>query len=108
MKKTCPEFELTDMISKLFEERENEIYTRTHEEREMSYEKDMIYSDIHSAIDCIPTEFTEITKKIESSLEEYLSVVNSLQGEQNKKCYTKGFKDGANLILNCLSKDSKL
>ena len=99
--------EIKSMIDKIFEQREEELYTLTVEEREMLLKKSKNYSKIYTAIENIPQAFTETKEGIKASIENYLEILNDLQGIENKKFYQEGFSDAINLLLNCISKNKK-
>lgn len=95
--------EIKSMIDKIFEQREEELYTLTVEEREMLLKKSKNYSKIYTAIENIPQAFIETKEGIKASIENYLEILNDLQGIENKKFYQEGFSDAINLLLNCIS-----
>lgn len=94
--------EIKSMIDKIFEQREEELYTLTVEEREMLLKKSKNYSKIYTAIENIPQAFIETKEGIKASIENYLEILNDLQGIENKKFYQEGFSDAINLLLNCI------
>lgn len=101
------DFQMSNMLDKIFEQREEEIYNFTAEEIEKSAKKSQDYDNMYIAINNIPDAFTGTTKGIKTSIENYLESLNDLQGMENKKFYQKGFSDAINLILNYVNNDKK-
>lgn len=96
-------FELNNILNKLFVQREEQLYEFTEEEREKLAKKSKQYDNIYVAIGNIPNAFTETINGIKTSIENYLETLNDLQGLENQKFYQEGFSDAINLILNCIS-----
>lgn len=90
-----------DILNKIFEQKENEIYEIRQNERKLCSQKSKEYSNIFIAINNIPNAFTETRKGIIKSIEKYLETINEIQGMENEKFYKEGFSDAINLILNC-------
>lgn len=99
--------ETKDILDKIFEQREEEIYNFTAEEREKLSKKSKQYNDIYIAIENIPDAFTETINGIKVSIENYLETLNSLQGIENKKFYREGFTDAINLFVKSLCENTE-
>ena len=91
----------SDILSKIFEQRENEIYEINNNERELLSQRKKEYLNISIALDNIPDAFKETKKSITESIEKYLSTINEIQGIENEKFYKEGFSDAIKLIFNC-------
>lgn len=98
---------INDLLSKIFEKREEEIYEFEENERELLSKKSNDYSNIYIAINNVPNAFTETRKGIEESIETYLETLNNIQGIENKKFYKEGFRDAISLLINCLYEGNK-
>lgn len=94
-----------DILNKIFEQRENEIYNISQNERELLAHKTKEYSNIFISIDNIPNGFAETRKCITNSIEKFLETTNEIQGIENEKFYKEGFSDAIKLIFNCIRKD---
>lgn len=90
-----------DILNKIFEQRENEIYEIRRNERKLRLQKSKEYSNIFIAINNIPNAFTETKKDIADSIEKYLETINEIQGIENEKFYKEGFSDAIKLIFDC-------
>lgn len=99
--------EIKNILGKIFEQREEKVYNFTTDERKLIEKKSKCYSDIYTAISNVPPAFIETRRGIETSIENYLEILNDIQGMENKKFYENGFSDAINLILNCVSKNTK-
>lgn len=99
-------FQVYDVLSKIFEQQEEDIYKFTAEEKEKNLKKYNYYSNIYTSIENIPDAFIETTG-IKTSIENYLEILSDLQGIENKKFYKRGFSDAINLILNCIRYNQK-
>lgn len=95
------------MLNKIFEQREEELYSFTAEEKEKISKKSKDYHNIYIAINNIPDAFIETIEGIKTSIETYLETLNDVQGFENEKFYQAGFSDAINLILNCVSNGKK-
>lgn len=98
------ELKITNILEKIFEKREEELYDIKDNERNLLLEKSKAYSNIYIAIDNVPPAFRETRQGIENSIENYLEVLNNIQGIENKKFYEEGFSDAINLVINCISR----
>ena len=97
-----------DLLNKIFEQRENEIYEIKNNERKLYSQKTKDYSGIDIAIENLPDAFTETRKVIKDSIEKYLETLNEIQGIENEKFYKEGFSDAVKLIFNCSSKNTNI
>jgi len=95
------------ILDKIFEQREDELYNITAEERKLLSKKSKDYANIYIAIDNVPPAFKETRKGIETSVENYLETLSDIQGIENEKFYKEGFSDAISLILNCVNNSSK-
>lgn len=71
---------INDLLSKIYENREEELYMFREDERKLLLKKSNDYSNIYIAINNVPNAFTETRKGIEESLEAYLETLNNIQG----------------------------
>lgn len=110
MRKNFNDFynEKKDILNKLFNQRENEIYNIRSNERKVISQNYTEYNNIFVAINNIPNGFTETKTNIQSSITKYLEKLNELQGIENEKFYKEGFSDAISLILNCCEKNKKI
>ena len=95
-----------DIIGRLLEKREEEIYNVKENEDDLIKKQSKTYSDIYVAINNVPNAFVETKKGIETRIEKYLETLNEVQGIENEKFYREGFSDAINLIISCISKNS--
>lgn len=97
----------TELIKELFRTREEEIYCNiTTQEKKLFLKKSENYSKIYDAIDNIPDAFVETITGIKNSLQNYLEIINEIQGFENEKFYKEGFSDAINLILESSFKNT--
>ena len=92
-----------ELIKDFFRTREESIYSHiTEEEKKLLSKKSENYSKIYDTIENIPISFVETINGIKTSFENYLEILNEVQGFENEKFYKEGFSDAINLILECL------
>lgn len=93
-----------DIIGRLLEKREEEIYNvkENEDEDDLLKKQSKTYSDIYVAINNVPNAFVETKKGIEASIEKYLETLNEVQGIENEKFYRDGFSDAIQLIIECI------
>ena len=68
-----------DILNKIFEQRENEIYEIKQNERKLLSQKFKEYSNIFVAIDNVPDAFIETRKCITDSIQKYIETTNEIQ-----------------------------
>lgn len=100
MKSKNNKFNNNDLLAKIFEQRENEIY-KIKIAKKLLLQRKKEYLDISIALDNIPNAFTETRKGIKDSIEKYLETINEIQGIENEKFYKEGFSDAIKLIFSC-------
>lgn len=93
-----------DLLNKIFEQRENEIYEIKNNERKLFSQKTKDYLGIDIALENLPDDFIETRKGIKDSIEKYLETLNEIQGIENEKFYKEGFSDAIKLIFSCCEK----
>jgi len=96
---------VNNLLSKIYENREEEIYMYKENERNMLEKKSKAYENIYTAINNVPNAFRETKAGIETSIETYLETLNELQGMENEKFYKEGFSDAINLIMDCINRN---
>ena len=72
--------EIKNILGKIFEQREEKVYNFTTDERKLIEKKSKCYSDIYTAISNVPPAFIETRRGIETSIENYLEILNDIQG----------------------------
>ncbi|MBS5863802.1 MAG: hypothetical protein KIC54_03835 [Clostridium sp.] len=106
MKKLKYETNKDNLLSKIFEQREDELYEIKNNERKLISQKSKDYSNIDIAIDNLPDTLTETRKGIKDSIEKYLERLNEIQGIENEKFYKEGFSDAIKLIFSCCGNEN--
>lgn len=94
-------YSYNNLLNKIFEQREIEIYEIKQNERKLLLQKSKEYSNIFISINNIPNAFKETRKGIKDNITKYLETFNEIQGIENEKFYKEGFSDAIKLILDC-------
>ncbi len=96
-----------NILNKIFESREDELYNISKEELNLITKKSNYYSKIDIAIDNVPPVFKETKANIKMVIETYIETCNKIQAIEGERLYKEGFCDAINLIVNCLINKNK-
>lgn len=96
--------EKEDMLSKIFEIRENELAEINNKDKEFLKREQIdlneTYKELLDIIENIPLNEKEKVKLIEK-IDEYIEINNYRNSYFNEKYYKEGFKDGLQLKIEC-------
>lgn len=93
------------MLDFILENKEEEIYKRTYKLKVVSKNKAEKYHELINNIKNLKLKNEEYINII-NYLNQYLELVSQENIYINEKFYKTGFKDGTNLIIECIIKDN--
>lgn len=93
------------MIDFILENKEEEIYKKSYKSKITSKNRTEKYNELINNIKNLKLKNEEYLNII-NYLNQYLELVNQENASINEKFYKTGFKDGTNLIIECIIKDN--
>lgn len=107
-KKNEINFDTTELLSQIYEARENMVYSMKEEKDELVNKEQEEYSKLDIAINNIPDGFKETIMEIRNSIENYIDALSAIQISENEKFYKCGFSDAFKLFIECLGENTDI
>lgn len=90
------------ILNTIFKNREEELYKNTYKSKIVNKNKNEKYYELINNIKNLKLKNDEDYKEIINCMDNYLELINRENAYLNERFYKSGFKDGMNLVLECM------